>query len=210
MQPILSKDLFQELKNSHDAVLILRRFQAYMQTEEAKKRQEFYDLVHENIKAEFINGEIVMHSPVRYKHWRVSAELVFELTAHSKKYNLGEVGVEKVMIELSRNNYEPDIVFFRKEVADKFVANQKLFPAPDLVVEILSESTRKNDYGVKFYDYAAHDVGEYWIIDPENGILEQYVLLENEFYLHNKVEKTGFITSLVVPGFVLDVAKIFI
>jgi Uma2 family endonuclease len=201
-------DLFQKLIESPDAVLVMNRFQEYLKTE-SQKRKEFYDLVHEDMKAEFINGEIVLHSPVRMKHWLVSSNIAFELTSFVKKHQLGVIGVEKVMIELSRNNYEPDIVFFRKEIANAFKDEQKLFPAPDLAVEILSESTRKNDYGIKFQDYEAHNVGEYWIVDPENAIIEQFVLLEGKFYLHNKLEKKGVLTSLIVAGFQIDIEKIF-
>ena len=41
-----------------------------------------------------------------------------------------------------------------------------LFPAPDFAVEVLSPSTQKNNRGIKFDDYALHNVSEYWIIDP--------------------------------------------
>lgn len=200
--------IFEQLKTSPDAVLVINQFQEYMKSE-AQKRKEFYDLIHENMKAEFINGEIVFHSPVRMKHLWVSSNLSASMVHHVKAHQLGFVGIEKMMIELSRNCYEPDIVFFRKEIADKFTDNQKLFPVPDLVIEILSESTRKNDYGVKIQDYAAHKVGEYWIVDADTEKIEQYLLLEGAFYLHNSLEKTGTITSLVVSGFTLTLESIF-
>ncbi|MCU0447441.1 MAG: Uma2 family endonuclease [Microscillaceae bacterium] len=205
---MMHDDVFQQLKASPDAVLIINQFQDYLKTE-AQKRQEFYDLVHENIKAEFINGEIVLHSPVARKHWLISSRVSFQLMSYVNQHQLGEIGIEKVMIELSRNNYEPDIVYFRREISEKFTADQKLFPAPDLVVEILSDSTRKNDYGIKFRDYAAHQVGEYWIIDPQTNTIEQYVLLNGIFELQNKLTQKGVLTSLIVPGFLLDLATVF-
>ena len=204
----MDSNVFEKLKESPDAVLIINRFQEYMK-KEAEKRQEFYDLVHENIKAEFINGEIVLHSPVSMKHLIISTNLSYEMAGFVKKNHLGFVGIEKMMITLSRNNYEPDIVYFRKEISDAFSDDQKLFPAPDLVVEILSDSTRQNDYGIKFRDYEAHNVGEYWIIDPETSTIEQFVLLEKEFYLHNKLEKKGILTSVVISGFQMDLENVF-
>ena len=48
------------------------------------------------------------------------------------------------------------------------------FPAPDLVVEVLSVSTVVIDCGVAFEDYAAHGVGGYWMIDPDTKTVEQY------------------------------------
>ena len=49
-------------------------------------------------------------------------------------------------------------------------------PAPDFIAEILSDSTASVDRGVKFQDYAAHGVGEYWIVDPVQQTIEQYRL----------------------------------
>ncbi|NJO01862.1 MAG: Uma2 family endonuclease [Bacteroidia bacterium] len=114
-----------------------------------------------------------------------------------------------MMIQLSRNNYEPDIVFFSKQKSQAFSREQLLFPAPDLVVEILSDSTRQNDYGIKFLDYAAHRVAEYWIIDPDANTLEQYVLLEDRFELQHKLDSQGTLTSLIIPGFRMELAVIF-
>ncbi|GAB2598351.1 Uma2 family endonuclease [Spirosoma areae] len=39
-------------------------------------------------------------------------------------------------------------------------------PAPDLVIEVLSKSTARRDRGVKFTDYAANGIAEYWIVNP--------------------------------------------
>lgn len=201
-------NLIEQLKQAPDAVLIIQKMQAYLK-EEAQKRHEFLEMVHEDVKAEFINGEIILHSPVRMAHLRASTNLVLEMASHVRTHNLGFVGIEKMMITLSRNCYEPDIVFYRKAIADTFTADQKLFPAPDLVVEILSESTRKNDYGVKFQDYAAHNVGEYWIVDAEEGSLEQYVLIENQFELQASLKKTDTLASVVVHKLTIDLSKIF-
>jgi Uma2 family endonuclease len=202
------QDILTSLKESPDAVLIVNQFQEYLKSE-TEKRKEFYDLIHENIKAEFINGEIVLHSPVRMKHLMVSSNVSYELMKFVKDHDLGFMGIERMMITLSRNNYEPDIVFYIKEVSAKFTHDQKLFPAPDLVVEILSESTRKNDYGIKFRDYAAHNVGEYWIIDADAETIEQYVLIETQFELQKKLTKNDVLTCLVINGLKLDLGKIF-
>ncbi len=38
--------------------------------DERRRRSEFYEWVTEHMKAEFINGEIVIHSPVKRRHWK--------------------------------------------------------------------------------------------------------------------------------------------
>jgi len=204
----MSETVLEELKKRPDAVLIINRFQKYL-IEENKKREEFYNLIREDIKAEFINGEIIFHSPVKMKHLRISSSISFELIKFVEENNLGFVGIEKMMIQLSRNNYEPDIVFFRKEISNKFTEEQLLFPAPDLVVEILSKSTYDNDYGIKFQDYAAHGVKEYWIVNPEEKKLEQYLLNENQFILEKSYAKNETLKTEVIKGFTLDLTKVF-
>lgn len=56
------------------------------------------------------------------------------------------------------------------------------FPVPDLAVEVLSPSTEARDRGVKFEDYAANRVGEYWIISTEEATVEQFVLEKGTYH----------------------------
>lgn len=196
-----------ELKQLPELAIILERLEKEM-IQEAERRNEFYELVHENVKAEFINGTIIYHSPVMRRHWKVSMKVSKFLATHVDDNDLGEVGVEKVMISLTRNDYEPDIVFFAKEKASLFTKQQMHFPAPDLVVEILSDSTEKNDRNIKFRDYASHGVKEYWIIDPDKNSLEQYLNTDNEFQLAHTFTE-GTLKTETVKGFALDVRSIF-
>ncbi len=203
-----STELIEILYHATDAQFIVDVVQERLRSE-AHKRREYYDLVHENLKAEFINGEIVFHSPVKKRHWTVSMELSARLHNWAKDRNLGIVGVEKVMVSLTRNDYEPDICFFSKERSEQFDAEQMKFPAPDFVVEILSPSTEKNDRTVKFLDYALHGVREYWIVDPEKHTVEQYVLHHGEFDLRQKLTEKGVCESIVVDGFSVEVEQLF-
>ncbi len=199
--------LLMQMKEHPNIVLLMEEVRAVL-ANETKKRTEFRNLVHENIKAEFINGEIIYQSPAKRRHWRVSTKLTSLLNIHVEHNNLGEIGVEKVMVEMTRNDYEPDIVFFSKEKASRFTNDQMLFPAPDFIVEILSPSTEKYDRNEKFIDYAAHGVSEYWIIDPEQEFIEQYFNEKGKFSLFQKLHK-GKIESKSVKDFAIDLKEIF-
>jgi Uma2 family endonuclease len=203
-----SAELIETLYHATDAVFIISAVEERLRSE-SEKRREYYDIVHENIKAEFINGEIIFHSPVKKRHWTVSMELSARLHNWVKDRDLGIVGVEKVMVSLTRNDYEPDICFFSKERAAAFNEEQMKFPAPDFVVEILSPSTEKNDRTVKFLDYALHGVREYWILDPEKRTVEQYVLRQGEFDLRQKLTEKGVCESVVVTGFSIEIEQLF-
>ncbi len=176
---------------------------------EAQRRQQFYRDINENDKAEFINGKIVMHSPVKMRHLKSSGKLYRLLSGHVEDNNIGEVFIEKAMIHLTRNSYEPDICFWKKELSDKFTQDQMLFPAPTLIVEILSPSTQKKDRGIKFTDYAIHGVEEYWLIDPLQKTFEQYILAGAVFELYKKKKNKGRIQAKTITGFDFDIESIF-
>ena len=180
--------------------------------DEAKRRQEFYDWIDEDTKAEYINGQIILHSPVADEHWKTSDLLSSILSIYSRKKKLGRVGVEKVMIRLTHNDYEPDIVFFKNEKANTFVEGKMLYPAPDFIVEILSKSTARFDRTIKKEDYAAHGVQEYWIIDPIKQTIEQYLLLietDSEYFKPYIYSIHDDISSRVIEGFTIPVKSIF-
>ena len=176
--------------------------------DEARKRQAFYQQITEGDKAEFINGEVIFHSPVKLRHNAVGKRLLVLLDTYVQMRHLGYVGFEKIMISLTRNDYEPDICFFSKAKAEGFSPDQMRFPAPDFIVEVLSTSTEGSDRGVKYDDYAAHGVAEYWIVDPKTETVEQYQLGNDRYELVIKA-KTGEVQSLVIPDFEIPVRAIF-
>lgn len=204
-------DFAEKILERPDAPQQLERIQNAL-NDEHRRRLEFYEWVTEDMKAEFINGEIIIQSPVKRRHWKVSGLLSRLLSVFATVKNLGEVATEKAMISLTRNDYEPDICFFSKEKAAAFEEDQVLFPAPDFVVEILSRKTAKNDRGVKRDDYAAHGIREYWIIDPSRQQIEQYLLPTEDAkeYFPPRIHRLDDdIESRVIKGFVIPVRAIF-
>src|ERR1700722_15261132 len=83
--------------------------------EERSRRQRFYDEMDEGTKQEFINGEVVVHSPVKLRHERASTALLKLVSAYVSAHDMGYVSHEKLLICLTRNDYEPDVCFFRRE-----------------------------------------------------------------------------------------------
>jgi Uma2 family endonuclease len=204
---VVADQAIEQLLRSSRLPEAMRRLQAVTRAE-AKKRRYFYEVVTEQQKAEFINGEIIVHSPVKMRHTVASQNLFTLLQMYVRKNSLGAVFHEKILIILTRNDYEPDICFFGQEKAKTFTPTQTRFPAPDMVVEVPSESTEANDRGIKFEDYATHGVAEYWIVDPAAETIEQYLLQEDVYRLAVKV-KTGTIASEVVAGFEIPVRAVF-
>ncbi|MFT4638641.1 MAG: Uma2 family endonuclease [Verrucomicrobiales bacterium] len=176
--------------------------------EEQQRRANFYAEMTPAQKVEFIDGQVVMHSPARNAHLDLTKFILQLLDLHVRQNNLAEVKVEKCLCVFPRNDYEPDIVYFCPEKASKFDPDTMKFPIPDLAVEVLSESTESRDRGVKFEDFAAHGVSEYWIVDAERNVLEQYLLKDDNFELETKAS-SGEVRSEVIPGFVAPIRAFF-
>ncbi len=188
-------------------LLPVRELQSRLQAEQIR-RERFYEEMSEEQKVEFINGEVIVQTPAQLRHTTAGRNLLTLLDTYVSKHNLGYVGYEKVLVTLTRNDYEPDIVYFGPEKARTLEPEQTKFPAPDIVVEVLSPSTESIDRGVKFLDYAAHGITEYWIIDPQTEIFEQYVLQGEAYQLRRKTD-SGIIRSVVLEGFAMPVRAIF-
>jgi Uma2 family endonuclease len=203
----MNSRLISEILGEPDAYLLIEAVRMALEREKAK-RLDFYNTVTEQEKAEFINGEVVVHSPVMKRHNRATLLLARLMSIYADMHQLGFVGIEKIMITLTRNDYEPDICFFRKEKTLDFQPHQTLFPAPDWVIEVLSEGTKERDRGLKFKDYQAHKIEEYWIIDPDNETVEQYHLVNGAYELILKSTE-GTIKSFVMDGFQIVIRAVF-
>jgi Uma2 family endonuclease len=204
-------DYVEKIMASPNAPQLLDALYAAMQNEK-ERRHDFREWITPAIKAEFINGQVVLHSPVKKRHFSVTDLLSSLLSFYVRVKKLGRVATEKALIALTRNDYEPDLVFFSKEKYDTFTEDQMLFPAPDFVVEILSKSTATIDRGIKKQDYAEHGVREYWIIDPIRQRIEQYILFSPTDKTYSPPKSFGLadeIESYVIKGFVIPVQAIF-
>ena len=203
-------ELAAQLLESPKAPQIIQQVQAIL-ADEQNRRRAFYEWMNEDMKAEFINGEIVVHSPALHKHNSVVLFLGTLLNAFVTTRAIGVVTVEKALVELTRNSYEPDICYFGLTKAATIQPELLYYPAPDLVVEVLSKSTAKNDREVKFEDYAAHGVAEYWIIDPTRQTVELFTIdADTEAYKTLGRFRVGeTVSSQTLAGFTIPVKAIF-
>ena len=200
-------NLLQEILDSPKLPNYVEELKEYLLQEEANRR-DFYKNVKDDEKAEFINGKIIYYSPAKNKHTVLVENIGSIFTRFVRKHKIGSIRREKALIKLRRNDFEPDICFFRKEVSDTFGPDTMFFPVPDFIVEILSSSTEKVDRGVKFIDYALNGVKEYWLVDADKKVVEQY-LLENEVFVLIEKVQHATVRCKVLEGLEIPLAAIF-
>jgi Uma2 family endonuclease len=171
-------------------------------------RQKFYEEMTPEQKVEFIDGQVILQSPARNEHLDVTKFVLKLLDTFVSLHGLGTVKSEKCLCVFPRNDYEPDVVFFGREKAAGLLPDTLRFPVPDLAVEVLSDATEDRDRGVKFEDFAANDVREYWILNAAESCIEQYVLRSGEYELVLK-SSSGRLRSDAITGFETDVEALF-
>ncbi len=201
------EQMLAEIRRSPRLPEIVDELQADLRKEN-ERRKQFYQEMTPDEKVEFIDGEVLLHSPAKLMHLTVTKWIAVLLNTYVDLHELGVVAVEKCLVVFPRNDYEPDVVFFSNAKAASLSPDTMKFPVPDLVVEVLSKSTQDRDRGVKFEDYQNNGVGEYWIVDADRGLVEQYVLVGETYELRMK-SATGLLQSQVIQGFATEVSAFF-
>lgn len=77
---------------------------------------------------------------------------------------------------------QPDLVMIRRDRLS-IITKRGIEGPPDLIVEVLSPSSAKRDRQQKLIVYAKYNIPEYWIVDINNEILEQYLLNNGQYML---------------------------
>lgn len=125
------------------------KFKDYIKKEQ-QNRKDFYDLVTEDMNAEFINGEVVIHSPVTDEHESTFFDLASLFHIYTTINKLGRRTQEKLMLVLTRNNYEPDICFFSVSQPKKLKSGKNYIRPQILLQKLLVSRHNKCIGGVKF------------------------------------------------------------
>ena len=129
----------------------------------------------EDERIELIDGVIYHVSMPSIRHQRIVGEIDFTFKSFVKKKK-GKCEVFGAGIDVrldcdDKTMVVPDITVVCEK--DKFT-EQYLDGAPDLVVEVLSKSTRKKDITIKLGKYSEAGVREYWIVDSEKETVVVY------------------------------------
>ena len=134
-------------------------------------------------RRELIDGQLVMMSPrPAWNHNRIAFNIatLFDVYLRGNKCTPIADGTDLFLDD--KNHYVPDFMV----VCDpNKIKSDGVHGAPDLVVEVLSPSTAKNDKTIKKEVYARCGVREYWLVDPSGKSLEVYRTNGTEFILHD-------------------------
>ena len=133
---------------------------------------------------EIIGGKKIMAPASPLFHSNAIMEMAFEFKTYFRTHKNGYVFTDDVDVYFPDGSvYKPDLVVVSEENKNIMSSNKGVYGTPDMVVEVLSRTTRKNDLTVKKDTYEKFGVKEYWIVDPFMKSIDVYILRDGKFEL---------------------------
>ena len=133
---------------------------------------------------EIIEGEKIMSAMAFLNHSGIIMRLSSRIFNYVDLNQCGYVFTDNIDVYLPDGNlFRPDVTVITKENAGILNWKGAVRGVPDMVVEVLSRSTRKNDLTIKKDAYESNGVKEYWIIDPLAKAVDVYILRDGKFIL---------------------------
>ena len=145
--------------------------------------KDYWSLSHEDLKVEFIDEVLYIHSPASLEHERIFRKVMVQLSnfLETDPQANGEVLGSRFPIRLKDGKrVEPDLVYLSEEDIEQGNLSNTLFEgSPSLIVEIVSPRYRIHDTKTKLQKYIELGVEEYWIIDPELKEVRQILITDH-------------------------------
>ncbi|WP_027086452.1 Uma2 family endonuclease [Cohnella panacarvi] len=184
----------------------MRRSKPPERPAKVKEQQESYSLIDE--RYEIIGGvRYDFLSSPKYAHQKILTN--FYLAFHGACCQEGEILLAPMDVHFDEENIvQPDVIYISRERLD-IIRDGFVFGVPDLLVEILSESTGRHDKTVKKKLYEQFGVKEYWLADPMYRTVDQFVLREEHYELAATLQETETLVSATVPCLAIDLSGIF-
>jgi Uma2 family endonuclease len=161
---------------------------------------------------ELLDGFVVMEPPAGWPHGRIGILVSSRIENFLSKKPLGLLFDASQGFDLpTGDTVEPDVAFVSYERCGDVPRGFEGFVpvVPDLVVEVLSPSTRRVDQKQKRRIYERNGVREYWLIDPVSKNVRQLILTEMGYAEDRVLAETDVLASVVLPGLRIPVAELF-
>lgn len=160
-----------------------------------------------NVRAEWVDGEVILMSPSTDSHQDLCNFLASLLRIWLETHRQGRVWADNYLMRLPnrRVGRVPDILCVTTQNENR-ARPTYLDGAADLVVEIVSYDSELRDKVEKIAEYEEAGVREYWLIDQEHDAVTFYQLGANGQYAPAVIGADGIYRSIVFAGLWIDVA----
>ncbi|MBN1313392.1 MAG: Uma2 family endonuclease [Anaerolineae bacterium] len=171
------------------------------------RADEFLKLPESNLPTELLHGEVIMTPAPELKH----QELIFSLAKLIEVLGKeGTVRLSPVDVYLDDENVvQPDVLWTASDSSCRDMDGKYLSGPPELVVEVLSPGTARQDRGEKYALYEKYGAHEYWIVDPAGEFIEVFLNSDAGFARQGLYGPADSFASPVLGGKIVDLTKVF-
>jgi Uma2 family endonuclease len=163
----------------------------------------------EGVRAEWIDGKIVMAPAPRTAHQEIVGRLHLAFGNWLSARGGGRVLLSPVDVRLpSGDIVEPDLVL----VAERnlgIIHELRIEGAPDLLIEVLSPADPTHDRVRKRDLNSRNGVPEYWIVDPDARTVEVLRLDGGTYATLARLEGGATLRTPALPGLEVSVSEVF-
>lgn len=154
-------------------------------------------------KHEFFNGKLIEMAGASYNHNRIAKNAALSMERQFEQHNtdheatLSDTKVPSFL--KGKNFFYPDVVIVEGKpiYVDEF---EDIVANPQILIEVLSESTESFDRGDKFQAYQKIKyLQEYILISSDKRRIEQFYKDENGDWQTGKVVSEGYLSLKTVP-----------
>jgi Uma2 family endonuclease len=159
----------------------------------------------EDIKAEWVDGEVIVMAPVSGEHSDLNVLLIRLFAEFVEHHDLGLIRGSEFPMRLAaiKRVRSPDVMFVSNAKLSKLRPTY-LDGAADLTMEIVSPDSEARDWRDKYADYQSAGVREYWVVDPLSKHVDAYTLGRSKKYSLIRPDDEGRIHSKVLKGLYLQ------
>ena len=176
--------------------------------------EEFMEISKKStLRMELINGEIYLLPSPNIGHQEILGRLYLLFTEYFKDKKC-RVFLAPFDVHLKKKDMKtPDVVqpdlLVACDLENNVTEEGRYMGTPDLVVEILSDSTRNKDMIDKLNSYMLSRVKEYWVVDPKQTTIIIYSFENNEIDRIRAFEKGCVARSMIFDGLSADIDNLF-
>ncbi len=157
--------------------------------------------------AEYTDGYIEVLPMPTDKHQTVLEFLFLAFMAFVHPLG-GKVHTSGIRLQVRHDKFRLPDVLLVKDAKDSRRQN-RFWTGADLTVEVVSEDKPYRDLIDKRHEYAQGGVPEYWIVNPQDETITVLTINQGAYVEHGVFRRGATATSVVLPGFAVDVNAVF-
>ncbi len=177
-----------------------------------------YLLIEDTKQYEILRGNLISYpTPTSYHQWyRKNISMI--LNGFVRNNQIGYIFSAPTDVILDEENVvQPDLIFIKQENRDK-IQKRGIFGNPDIVIEIVSQSTLTRDTFEKRDIYEKFGITEFWLVYPEMECVQVFAIENNKYHIFSEGAVESYdnkilpnsAKSKVLEGLTVKLEKIFI